>query len=227
MNDDTDCLFTAADRRQTCIHEAAHAVIYAFGGAFVSEMAVRPEGPGAWQHTSKRGSVRTDINGICRAELPHSAKSPYVFWDEDSYCMSVNRTGYKKYIQTRIVGKKSLMEERRWIRSGVCAALAGPIADAISDSVEIALAPECNEIGNNDICDAEALCMLLPWRNEYDFLAIETERLLRTPEIWKRVQDLAAALEVAGTLGNVDDIPFLPDPIPNWPPTPYRRNKHD
>lgn len=218
---DHDYLFTAADRAKTCIHEAAHAVVNALSGAFIDELAVRPVSDESWQYTNRRGLVRTDIDGICCVNHQHSAKFPYIQWDDDNDCMSVNRQEYKKHIQSLMADKKYLSEERRQIRANVCSLLAGSIADAIIDGFEVVVAPECNEIGNNDICNAEALCMLLPYRSEFDFLAAETELLLRTPEIWDRVRKLAAALEAAGTLN--DDIPFLPDPIPNWPPSPYSK----
>lgn len=230
-----DDLFPAEKRRQACIHEAAHAVIYATGDIFVERLLVRPEGPrGPWIAKSSRDVCCYGSNGLCCADNNHSGKYPHLFWDDEHECFVVNNNSYKKDIKrtagtcgTKTAGAKYIKEERRRLRVNICSILAGPIADAIAASDKVDLIANPDRGKDDDLNKAEALCMLLPYRNEYDFLATETERLLRTPEVWDSVLKLADALNKAGTLGNDDDIPFLPDPIPTWPPSPYRRNIHD
>jgi len=97
LNDNYDYLYTATDREKTCVHEAAHAVIYAIGGAYITELAVRPVGDEPWQHTNSRGRARTGINGICCGNFDHFA-GRYMRWNDQKGYMVVDNKGYDKYI---------------------------------------------------------------------------------------------------------------------------------
>jgi hypothetical protein len=114
------------------------------------------------------------------------------------------------------------------MRGWVGALLAGEIATQILNGCEEGQV--FLDWGGNDEpedCDkAVGICMLLPFRfdKEFDSVTKQTERILRTPEVWQRVLNLANLLEEKGILGREEEaIPFLPKPLRNWPKPPHRQ----
>ena len=53
------------ERRLTCVHEAAHAVMYALGGYKIAQVAVAPEGATNWTVKLRKGNVLHDLWGVC------------------------------------------------------------------------------------------------------------------------------------------------------------------
>jgi hypothetical protein len=75
----------------------------------------------------------------------------------------------------------------------------------------------------NFCTDMSQVCAYCDLFDTYNFglLVSETEKLLRTKEIWDSLLKLADLLEQAGSLepDEENDIPFLPGEIEGWPPT--------
>lgn len=139
--------------------------------------------------------------------------------------MIPDRNGFKAFFkQSEIPAGWSLKRLiRQNMRGEVCGLLAGEIATHILEGGEE------GDIHFNrrspDYVKAVGLCKLLPYgfKRELNFLARQTEQMLRTPRIWERVLELANLLEQHGSLDNGGQmIPFLPDPLRNWP-KPLRR----
>ncbi len=217
---------TARHRREVCVHEAAHAVVHAIGGASVYGVEVAPEGVADWVTEDRKGGLLADLWGCC-----HTSDAPgwmFIRWDDEGFggYYKGDRKGYANLLhQLDSRYRGSSKEQRRQLRAYICGALAGPIADAIREGQpegSIYLEPEYER--GEDLTVAEALCWLLPFRKEFDRLATETERVLREPETWQAVMRLADALETAGTMEE-ELIDFLPAPRRSWPPSPMRRGK--
>lgn len=220
---------TAERRREVCIHEAAHAVIHALGGAFVYDVEVAPVGAVEWRTTGRKGGLLSDLWGVCRLSDPEGVFG-LVRWNEADGGYECDRAGYKERLQLIAANVPSsgriATEARRRLRAWICGAIAGPMADAIHAGEkpgEIWLEPEY--MPGEDLTVAEALAWFLPYRMEYGFLLGVTEKALREPELWGQVMTLANDLEKAGCLGCDDESMdtlqgLLPEPRRNWPPTP-------
>ena len=118
----------------------------------------------------------------------------------------------------------------RRLRGRVCGLMAGPVADEIIDMPGSDLSPdqiwpEPRDIcENDDITKADAYCrLLLPYKDEYEFLMGGTVRTLREPDVLQAVMQLADALEKSGRIGfNGEAIRYLPSPRKDWPKRPRR-----
>ena len=222
---------TKERRRQVCIHEAAHAVIHALGGSFVYLLAVAPEDATSWQVHDRKGMLCTDLWGICSTS---DFWTRYIQWNEEECSYEVDRRGYAEYLrdmERQVNDRRSssgqrvlrlAAEQRRIARAHVCASMAGPAADAIvaGEDVEDALDYWTADLSdpNEDLCNAEAMARLLPYRSEYDHAVRVTEEALRRPAIWAAVLRLADELE---RVGHMEDVrPWLPEADRHWPPSP-------
>ncbi len=216
MNEpETQYRLTARRRREICVHEAAHAVVHAIGGATVYAVEVAPKGATDWVAEGRKGGILTDLWGCCQ-----TSDAPgwmFIRWDEDGYCG--NRKGYTNLLHKLDSHYRgSSKAQRRQLRAYICGTLAGPIADAIREGQpegSIYLEPEWERY--EDLTVAEALCWLLPFRKEFDRLATETERILREPETWRAVLRLANALESAGRIEYDGLQHYLPCYRQHWP----------
>jgi hypothetical protein len=227
---------TRKRRREVCVHEAAHAVIHALGGSFVYLVAVAPNDATSWEVHDRKGVLNTGLWGLCSIS---DFCTWYIQWNEEHCEYAVDRKGYAKYLRdmerqvndfhasegrgrTRIAA-----EQRRIVRAHICGAMAGPAADAIHQGQDVADALEWWSVDfcerDEDLCVADAMARLLPFRNEYDHAVQVTEAALRRPDIWTKVQALADELERAGSLENEQIDPFLPEADSHWPPSPRRR----
>ena len=207
---------TPEHRQQVCFHEAAHAVIYAYGGYKVRSLSVAPIGSDENSTIRNRHGDDCLSIGLCETKTP-----PFFFcvhWNSDkgSYEVDVDQV-------SQIIAQtphECIPEIWREIRTYICGTMAGPIADEIFLGVangQVRVNTESEYTGQpDDISKALGFCRLLPKDDfKYDHLLVETERILRLPEITAMVFKLAAELEAKGT---VDDIcSFLPEPLPNWP----------
>lgn len=226
---------TSERRREVCIHEAAHAVIHALGGACVYLLAVAPEDATSWEVHDRKGGLNTGLWGICSAS---DWFSWHVRWSEEQGEYVTDRRGYASYLRQmeqqlnemrQAKGRpkaRIAAEQRRIARAHICASMAGPLADAIlaGEDVEDALdwwSVDWSE-QHDDLAMADAIARVLPYRNEYHHAVQVTEEALRRPEIWAAVIRLADQLERAGRLENEAIDPFLPPADRSWPPSPRR-----
>lgn len=215
-------MLTKAVRRIVCVHEAAHAVIYALGGATIYRVAVAPEGSESWSYQARKGPLSQDIWGICETSDLGPAVGMWCKWDEPNGGYLADRNGFNALIaRAQAAGMRhAAAAQRRELRAHVCGMLAGPIGECILTKADFDIwALEecfCYE-RNHDITLAVGLSRLLPWRNELFHLIDVTEAALRTPAIWARVLALADELERAGALDDVGQ--FLPDQAKTWPPS--------
>lgn len=214
----------AATRYQTCIHEAAHAVIHAMGGDSVYCLAVAPEGATEWTTVNPEGKVLSDLLGVCcTSSAPFDG---FLRWDSIEGTLVGLKRAYSDYLKQlkQWHGVSAAKEHRRRHRAYVCGMLAGPIAEAISEGCapgEIFLEPD-EYVPTNDLVIAEAACWLLPFKNEFEHLAAVTESALRAPDTWRRVTLLAEMLESTGRLQD-ELIGHFPLPLRQWPPSPRSR----
>lgn len=209
-----DFEITPERRYEVCIHEAAHAVVYAYGGTFVYSVEVVPVGMSDLTLTGRKGHVHKESMGLCC-----TSDAPFSFcfnWDEEDCTFVVDKKPFQSVMKL-IPGWKKRSEIRRHIRAHVCGALAGNVAEVIfRGEDEMCLESDSCWSGTpDDVAFADAMSWLLPSWKEFDRLVTETERLLRTPEIWQRVLNLADVLNREGKLE--EDIPFLPEFNRAWP----------
>lgn len=212
---------TRLHRRTVCVHEAAHAVIYALGGAFVYSVAVAAEGSTGWTTTSRKGRELSELLGVCSA-----ADSPaawFMRWDETEAAVSVDRVAFRETLrQIDAAHRGAARETRRQLRAHLCALLAGPVAEALhhepDEAPDIGWPGDSGEL--DDLAKAEAHSWLLYPRGEFDRLLSVTEETLRRPDVWALVLALADRLEEAGTLEGEALDALLPLPVPDWPPGP-------
>ena len=222
-----DCAYELTEeyRRRICIRVAAKAVIYSYGGAPIDKVAVAPIGAtNNWSSTSRRGTESKGIWGICHhgnGMLPLGMLDFHgiLRWDDKEEQMIADKKPLLEYINhfSKVPGYES--EFYRQFRVEICGLMAGDIADAVMDGVEDGQV--CIDFGYLDwsggLHYADGLCRLLPFNDEWICWASETERLLRTPEIWHSVLNLADELERVGCLGGDDDVPYLPVWDRIWP----------
>lgn len=218
---------TAQQRREVCVHEAAHAVVHALGGVWVYGLGVAPEGASDWETEDRKGYLMADLWGCC-----HTSDAPvwrFIQWDDEGFGgYNSDWKGYADLLRQLDKHQRgSSAAQLRELRAHICGTLAGPIADAIREGrPEGGICLGLYDSGEfDDVTKAEAFCCLLPFYEEFHHLATETERILRVPETWQVVMHLADALEAAGTLKE-ELRDFLPASRRSWPPSsPMKRRK--
>ncbi|WP_136526312.1 hypothetical protein [Geomonas ferrireducens] len=211
------------------MHEAAHAVVHALVGTYVHSLEVHPLDVEMGSSFKSMGEEPLEAAGVCR-----TSRNPvwrFLEWDQEEYYMKSDVDGFRAYtkmIGTNIPNGRNVTRQlRREMRGWVCAVIAGDIATQILEGVkegEIYL-DSADEEFPCDIDKAYGICGLLPFRfsKEFDNLAEQTERILRTPEVWGRVLNLANLLEDKGVVGEEEMIPFLPHRLSDWPKAPHRQ----
>ena len=218
--------FTAAMRRKTCFHEAAHAIVHGLHPfCHVCSLAVAPEGSkeGEWEYRNRKDRVSTDIWGACITSDTDLLIRWFMFWDSDEgrYVVS-DDDAVAHYSQPSAFTRSARITH---IRAYCCGLLAGPTAEAILDcdaDGSIWLELDSDQKGS-DLAKVAGLIKLLPYRFELGFLAEKTEETLRDPKIWQMVADLAQALEQSGRMEGDEISPYLPTPRKNWPGPPMNR----
>jgi len=206
---------TKEHRYRVCIHEAAHAVIFAIGGAFIEKLVVAPEGATSLTCTTPRGSEMRDLWGVCSPCGLFQA-GHFIQWSDDKGCF-IPEQEWRAMLRMR--GSEWASAVKRDVRASVCGILAGPIADEIQDGEPDGIhGPAWLEpigIDRNDCDKAHGLAKLLVWREAFDSLAALTEQTLRRPDVWTMVVNLARELE---RLGDMEDFKgFLPGAVDGWP----------
>jgi hypothetical protein len=211
---------TAERRRAVCVHEAAHAILHALGGAWVYRVAVAPEGATEWQTTGRKGEALSDLWGLCSpADCPGQW---FVRWDPDECQVSADRKRFGDLLAMMEANRRgSKREQWRQIRAHVCAVLAGPAAEQMHEGEADPYLDEGEGGAFDDITKAQVYAWLLPWRAEIDHLAAVTVQALRQPEVWALVLRLADELQRVGDLEDEALLPFLPaQAAVDWPPSP-------
>jgi len=189
-------------------------------------VAVAEVGSLELDHTYREGIQREGLSGICNVVGP-DVLLPVLVWDGDSY--DCDRPGWRAWLKKNMTPAERTAHNRR-LRGRVCGLMAGLVAEEIISgpssnlpSNEIWIEPEL-VYSNHDLTKATAYCrFLLPFKDEYDSMMIETARALREPDVLQAVMQLADALEKSGRFGfNDEAIPHLPSPRKNWPKRPRR-----
>lgn len=205
-------------RREVCVHEAGHAVVFALGGASVYRLAVAPEGnKGDWRIESRKGGTLLDLWGVCQpSDL--SAMALFMRWDESQGVWHSDRRAFNCLV--RQMPAAVAARSRRRVRAHICGCVAGPVASQIFAGEDLDLDwPDDDRDPGEDVVIAQACSGLLPYRNEYSHACQVTVEVLRRPDIWGRVMRLADQLEYVGEM--IDDLGgYLPEPLPRWPPSP-------
>lgn len=215
-------VLTLDQRWRTCVHEAAHAVVHALGGAYVYGIAVAPVGACDWQTSSRKGGILVDLWGVCHVSDCRAALC--LEWDEAEGCMIANRGRWRdliKFLECQSGGRAASRELRRQLRAWCAGTLAGPVAEAVLSGQQPWI--ESSIDVQDDAALAEACAWLLPFRSELDGLLAEVHAVLSEPKTWQKVLDVARRVERAGELGDADLAEMLPLPRKGWPPAPRKR----
>ena len=222
--------FTSELRRETCIHEAAHAVVHAIGGSFANEIKVAHEGSTDWVVENSNGELEHGLWGCCHIKEPPTLGC--LHWDENQSAYIASSKLYAMRLRhvERLNQRGAARELRRQLRAHICGSLAGPIAEGIHAGQQAGqqagtIFLESEGQWGEDVTLAEGLCFLLPFRWEFDHLATITERILRESETWRIVTRVADALELHGRLEGDELLCLLPPRASErgWPPSPRKK----
>lgn len=116
------------NRREVCVHEAAHAVVAHQCGIGVYGLAVAPEGSIEWACEGRKGTVLTDLWGVCHTS--DSGNLRYLKWDEDEWYYRL-KDGSNRNALLADLSTESRKFVQRLIRADICCFLAGPAASQI------------------------------------------------------------------------------------------------
>lgn len=202
-------------RRETCFHEAGHAVAFALGGVPVLKLAVAPEGAESWRTDIRTGRCCSDLWGLCeKADLVFPR--PFLRWLGSEGALHPDGQGFDDVLATP-VGQAQLdgfsASHRREIRAHVVGLLGGPIAEQMCRG-------EAHDLHHRtdlgDVARALRLSRLLSARDAFTTALEQAIDALREPQTWNCVVQLAEALERHGELR--DGLrALLPPAIPDWP----------
>lgn len=206
---------SAAQRRETCFHEAGHAVAFALGGVTVFGVAVAPAGAESWRTASSNGRTCSDLWGLCRhAEL--ILPRQLLRWLMSEGGLHADGKGHEALLATpegQALLASLAQPKHREILAQVIGLLAGPAAEQIYRGEEVRF---CGRNDLDDVSRALALSALLPGGADLAQAAALTEEVLRTPESWAMVSRLADELERTGEVDRRIKA-FLPLAMPGWP----------
>lgn len=194
----------------------------------IHRLAVAPEGATEWSIEGRKHGVLTDLWGVCQASDLSTNVVMNMRWDQDESKYITNRKGFQdliKFIEKAMPGYKDSLT--RELRAQMYGFLAGPIATQIYYGEEVDVHDTwCMYTEGGDVALAMAISNFLPRQpeTEYDHAAKVVEELLRQPEIWTKVTNLAERLEEIGDMAEELD-EFLPEPLADWPPAPPARKQ--
>lgn len=219
-------MLNAECRREVCFHEAGHAIVHALGGAMIHRLAVAPEGATEWSIEGRKQGVLADLWGVCQASDLNSNVTMNMRWCPEQEKYITNRKGMLdivKLIEKSMPGYKGALE--RELRSQMYGFLAGPIATQIYYGHEVDVHDtSCMYTEGGDVAVAMAVSNFLPRQAaiEYDHAAKVVEGLLRQPDVWAKVTNLAERLEEIGDMAEkLED--YLPEALADWPTAPPAR----
>jgi hypothetical protein len=203
-----EAVLTAEQHRITCVHEAAHAVVFALHQHYLAySVEVVPVGTVIAEAVlvERKGAARNALGLVCGSSMPggmYIHVDDYGFYDVDRKRYRADLKNMEEHAPG--IGRHARQEMRAYVRG----CLAGPVSEEIMRGATDIWFEPWDGLGG-DIDRADALCRLLPFRNEYEKLLEETVSLLRTPDIWTRILRLADALAVAGRLEGEELDQFL------------------
>lgn len=211
-------IFTHEERRLVCVHEAAHAVVFALGGVHVYSLQVAPVGAADWVAVGRKGSLIEDAWGLCSTSDP-PAQHCMLRSEDGGACVDRALLAESIELFRGRCGDRGVREFRRSVRAHICGILAGPIAEDLAYGEEPNLWPEDEMTAHADVAVAGAMSAMLPgWMRAYWRMVDETRRVLESPDVWERVQRVAGELE---RVGMIEYGPFLADALPprraGWP----------
>ena len=241
----------AEHRTQLCVHVAAHAAVSQIGRAWVYMLAVPPAGVRSWTISERKTASLGKIWGLCSTS---DFYCHYLEWDRDRQMYVADRESleyglnrnYEDYLHEHLnprAGRKVLnpfsggaptldeflADHRRVFRAQACGHLAGHIADGIAagmtadEALTLYDRRDTQYVGESDIVVAQGLAGLLP-PGEYENAVQVTEEVLRRPDVWQSVIQLAEELEKFGLIEGdeceADLRELLPEDTGDWPPAP-------
>lgn len=194
------------ERRLTCVHEAAHAVMYAIGGYKIAQVAVAPEGATDWTVKLRKGGVLHDLWGVCEKFEDHPA----------ARCKTSKNRFDRQMFRTSLKPFPGSYRRKIWrqIRAHLCGVVAGELAEHLY----LGNPPEFNFDGEGDGVTAIADDCLLLGRDNLEYMVELVIQKLQSSDVWGLVIQLADALEMSGCVDDRIEA-FLPVPEPGWPPT--------
>jgi hypothetical protein len=221
--------FDNARRRETCVHEAGHAVIHALAGIEVVRLAVAPEGSESWDHTNETGQTSSGARGFCMTASYPLPLLGIMTWDREDSSYRTNPARFSEMLQlfaqsmARVAKTTStsaiVREYRRLLRGHACGALAGRAAAQLHVDGEVWLTEaEDPDDPQDDVARASGFARLMKNPLEYSNLCRVTVAALQEADIWTSVTRLADELEQRGVVDDPEE--WVPPPRLNWPPCP-------
>lgn len=209
---------TRAERWETCIHEAGHAIAFALGGVPVHRLIVAPEGAEGWHTQGRMRQSCADLWGLCeKAELV--LPRYFLRWLSSEGGLHAHGRGFEPVLASpggRIMVEGFSAEQCRVIRAQLLGLLAGPAAEQILRGEPVSL---LDRPDLDDVAKAESLAWLLPERTELAHAAALIAATLREAAVWAQLVALARALEEAGEMTTTLRA-HLPAARLEWPPAP-------
>jgi hypothetical protein len=191
------------DRRRKCLHEAAHAVIWALDPhCVIYAVEVSASGYGV------------TLGAYCAIGELNRGPGNFIRRENRGY-----ETDNRNFTQViKLAGRCVAEQAQAQLRRIIQGMMAGTLAEGISCGLSL---PEIckgthDAAGGDDIAAAIMRCLLLPLRKvngvrttEYDGLMLQTYVLLQQSAIWRRVMSLSYLLEQCGTVKGKDLQRFL------------------
>jgi hypothetical protein len=195
-------IFTKKDRKNTCIHEAAHAVIHSLGGTEVKFIVVANV-----KNKANNPRLSEGEGGICFIDETRKTANFFIYANEagNSYA---DVEGFNKFLAS-VDGADRKMFIRD-IKAFICGGLAG-------FAIESLMAGKWanNDGAQSDFDKCEVMCELLPGgRDEFSNLVDQTMNAVQS--LKEKIIDLAEHLEKCGEVDFATDElvrKYLPKPF--------------
>ena len=220
---------SAEERRFTCIHEAAHAVVHGVAG--MSLMGVKVADVGATSFQSAGPTHLTLVSAWGMESFEGNPVMPtFMPWTEE-HGYRGNRPGFEEYLEfldTQVESDPVFsVGIRQLLCAHLCAVLAGQIAESMArgTAVDSDLEHERGELG--DMARVSGLLDFITNTRDEHPAALrhfqgETGNLLCEPDVWAAVTRIADVLEAQGEIGNEELMQLAPEWRPTWPKPPVR-----
>jgi hypothetical protein len=208
--------FDYQKRRETCLHESAHAIVETLLGGHVHVVEVAPENSVIWTPISRISAG----SAVGFSYVLNTISKRFLSWDSEKLAFSVNRRCFDDYVlicELSDPNFKSFINKR--IRREVIACLAGPTFDYMLSNGDYPEYEWWFDIPDyyEDVSAARSLSSLLSNADEYSYLLNKTFRYLRNPKVWDYIVQMAEKLEETGILWHDEIISMLPAKRSHWP----------
>ncbi len=224
-------LHTKEERRLTCIHEAAHAVIGSLIRHSIYTIAIAPEGDSPMDYVDRKGRRVENALGFCDIgggnfwpvmELERFRDQTEGDDVEEWWYYGIARKLFRPELLRRYQDSKDRSSLYQEMRGHLCHIIAGYVSELIYKDEGDLFPFDCPGY-DGEIAKAHAIACLLPFRHEFDWCHYVTAETLR--QYWPWVSALAERLESQGILEFTDENDHLLPPYKeNWPPPPPPRN---